>query len=157
MIEGRRFLFARALFMLETVLILLFSVALFIYWFRYTVVLLLAEQSAAPGPVSGQLNLRETREALWSERPDLELVRLHRMLHNDYRMLRYLLDHAAGLGLHPLERHLLLLDYRAMAVWYMLTRWASTSQARRALREMAGVLNCIAFKMDARAVGASQA
>ena len=155
----RRILVADKLgFMFETILILLFSLALFVYWFRYTLLLLLAEeQGATSGPMSGQLSLLQTREALREQRDDLPLDRLHRALESDYRLLRYLLDHAAGLGLGPLEHYLLILDYRVMAIWYRLTRRLSTSQARRALDEMACVLTCIAHKMGERSITASQA
>jgi len=144
--------------MLETILILLFSLALFAYWFRYTVVLLLDGQKAAdPGPVLGQLCLSQTREALQAEPDVLPLDRLHEMIHKDYRMLRYLLEHAAGLSLRPLEHYLLILDYRAVDVWYLLTRRISNRQAQRALQEMTSVLRCIACKMGERAISASEA
>lgn len=141
--------------MVETILILAFSLALFVYWFRYTVLLLLSEEQAEKhGAVISQLSLLETREALWQE-GDFPLDRLHRALRNDYRMLRYLLDHAAGLGLRPAEHYLLILDYRLMSAWYRVTRNASSTQARRALQEMSGVLSYIAYRMGERALGTS--
>jgi len=103
------------------------------------------------------LSVLETRKALRQAEGDLPLDLLHRALDNDYRMLRYLLDHAVGVGLRPLEHYLLILDYRIMKSWYRLTRNASTRQARRALDEMAGVLSHIAYKMGERAAGFSQA
>jgi hypothetical protein len=158
MIVPRIVVASQAWIMFETVLILLFSSALFVYWFRYTVLLLLnEEQSATSDPTPGQLSLLQTREALRQEQGSLPLDRLHRALENDYRLLRYLLDHAAGLGLGPLEHYLLILDYRVMAIWYRLTRRFSTSQARRALDEMACVLTCIAHKMGERSITVSQA
>jgi len=144
--------------MVETVLILAFSFVLFVYWFRYTVILLLSEEHVGQQTtVIGQLSVLETRDALRLARPDLPLDPLRRALDNDYRMLRYLLDHAAGMGLRPLEHYLLLLDYRIMRLWYRLTRSASTRQARRALEEMARVVSHIAYKMGERAAGFSQA
>jgi hypothetical protein len=113
--------------MVETVLILAFSLALFLYWFRYTVLLLLSEEEAdQPTTVIDQLNVLETRKALRQAQGDLPLDPLQRALDNDYRMLRYLLDHAAGMGLRPVEHYLLVLDYRIMRAWYGLTRNAST-------------------------------
>jgi len=174
--------------MLETILILLLSLVLFAYWFRYTVVLLLEGQEGVdPGPVMDQLCLSQAREALQrkgrasraameskepqsqsgagrpfcavpgeSERDDLPLDRLHEMIQKDYRMLRYLLQHAAGLGLRPLEHYLLILDYRTANMWYLLTRGTSGRRAHRALQEMASVLQCIACKMGERAIRASE-
>jgi len=142
----------------ETVLIFTFSLGLFLYWFRYTVLLLLSEENVEQHTtVIGQLSVLETREALRQAEGALPLDRLQRALDNDYRMLRYLLDHAAGMGLRPLEHYLLMLDYRIMRTWYRLTRNTSTRQARRALDEMAGVLSHIAYKMGERTAGFSRA
>ena len=139
--------------MVETVLILAFSFALFLYWFRYTVLLLLSEENVDQHTtVIGQLSVLETRQALRQSQGDLPLDTLQLALDNDYRMLRYLLDHAAGMGLRPVEHYLLVLDYRIMRAWYRLTR-----QARRALDEMAGVVSHIAYKMGERAASFSQA
>jgi hypothetical protein len=144
--------------MIETILIIAFSLVLFVYWFRYTVLLLLSEDQVEQSPaLNSQLSLLETREALRDTQGDLPLDRLHHALERDYRMLRYLLDHAAGLGLRPVERFLLMLDYRMLRIWYRLSRNASAPQARRALQEMAGILNYIASKMDQRAGSPSEA
>ena len=144
--------------MVETILILVFSLALFIYWFRYTVLLLLSEEDAKNnGAVINQLSLLETREALRNGKGDLPMDRVHSALQNDYRMLRYLLDHAAGMGLRPVEHYLLILDYQVMGAWYRLVRYVSGAQALRALQEMAAVLTYIANKMGERALGTSQA
>ncbi|HVN02868.1 MAG TPA: hypothetical protein VMT86_00545 [Bryobacteraceae bacterium] len=143
--------------MVETVLIILFSLALFVYWFRYTVILLLSEdREEKQGAVISQLSLSEMREVLRTAEGNLPLDRVHRALEKDYRMLRYLLDHAAGWGLAPLEHYLLILDYKMMAAWYHLTRSASSNQARRALEEMAAVIACIAYKMSERPLGTSE-
>ena len=143
--------------MIEVALIFAFSFVLFVYWFRYTVLLLLSEEQAQEHPaVIAQLSVLETRETLRQQRGDLALDRLHAALEKDYRMLRYLLDHAAGLGLQPFEHFLLMLDYRMMQVWYRITRNASTNQARRALEEMAGILSRIAYKMGERAAAPSR-
>jgi hypothetical protein len=144
--------------MVETILILAFSLALFVYWFRYTVLLLLSEEQVdCHGTVIAQLSVLETRKALRQVEGGVPLDPLHSALDKDYRMLRYLLDHAAGVDLRPLEHYLLILDYRIMKAWYRLTRNISTRQARRALDEMAGVLSHIAYKMGERAAGFSQA
>src|SRR5271166_3658866 len=109
--------------MVETILIFAFSLALFVYWFRYTVLLLLSEERVdRDSAIIGQLSLLETRARLGVPQSNLALDNLHRALQNDYRMLRYLLDHAAGFGLRPLERFLLVFDYRLMGVWYRLTK-----------------------------------
>jgi hypothetical protein len=132
--------------MVETILILAFSLALFVYWFRYTVLLLLSEEQVEDhGTVIGQLSVLETRQALRQMPGNVPLDRLQIALDNDYRLLRYLLDHAAGMGLRPVEHYLLILDYRIMRVWYRL------APNRRALSEMASVLSYIAYRMGQRA------
>jgi hypothetical protein len=144
--------------MVEAILIIGFSLALFAYWFRYTVLLLLSEDQAdEQQAVAGQLSLLEAHETLRHAHGELALERLHSALEKDYRMLRYLLDHAADLGLRPVERILLTLDYRMLRIWYRLTRNASAAHARRALEEMAGVLSYIAHKMGEQAGSASRA
>ena len=141
----------RATIMIESLLIIAFSLVLFVYWFRYTVLLLLNEDRTDERQVLvGQLSLMGTRETLRHAPAGVPLDRLHTALEKDYRMLRYLLDHAAGLGMRPVERFLLMLDYRMLHLWYRLTRNTSTAHARRALDEMAGILSCIAHKMDER-------
>jgi len=138
--------------MVETILILSFSLALFIYWFRYSVLLLLSEEQAeGHTKVIDQLSVLETREALRHAQGNLPMDRLQRAIDNDYRMLRYLLDHAAGMDLVPFEQYLLILDYRIMQAWYRIR------PNRRALDEMAGVVTYIAYKMGERSASFSQA
>ena len=145
-------------FMVETLLIFAFSLALFIYWFRYTVLLLLSqEESQARGPVLDQLSLPQTCEALRRMHSELALDRLQAALDGDYRILSYLLDHAAGLEIKPLEQFLLKLDYRLQRVWYRLLRRASAACAHKALEEMASVLNHIARKMGERVAAPTHA
>jgi len=147
-----------SVFMVETVLIIAFALVLFVYWFRYTVLLLLSEDQAEGQPgVINPVSLLETRETLRRAQGEFPLDPLHRALEKDYRMLCYLLDHAAGLGLRPLERFLLRLDYRILCIWYRLARIASTRHARRALEERVGILSYIAYKMGKRAGSLSEA
>ena len=81
--------------------------------------------------------------------PALDPLRL--ALERDREILIYLLQHAAGLSLDSFEDRLLVLDYKVMQWWYSLTRIAAPQQARRALYEMASVLNVLAQKMGEQA------
>src|ERR1019366_7678952 len=75
--------------MVETILILAFSLPVFVYWFRYTVLLLLSEEQVeGHTTVIGQLSVLETREALRQTQSNLPLDRLHRALDNDYRIMK---------------------------------------------------------------------
>jgi hypothetical protein len=132
--------------MLASILISAVCVLLFIYWFRYSCLLLLrsrVERSA--GPSENQFSFLEVRQRLSTE-PGLDP--LHRSLERDYRILTYLLRHTAMLGPQSLEDRILILDYKLMRVWYRLTRIAAPEQASEALSEMAAVLACLAQKMD---------
>lgn len=88
------------------------------------------------------------RERLQSES---DLDPLHRSLDRDYRVVSYLLRHAAGLGGQSLEHRLLLVDYKLMQIWYWITRSAAPAQARKALSERAAILSCLAQKMGEQA------
>jgi len=143
--------------MVESILIIAFSLILFVYWFRYAVLLLLSEtQAQEPRNAIGRLNLMKTRDALHRS-SELPLDRLHQALDHEYRLLGYLLDHAAGLGLRPVEIYLLTLDYRLMRLWFRIIRNASTAHAHRALDEMARIVSYIADKMSNRPDRLSQA
>jgi hypothetical protein len=69
-----------------------------------------------------------------------ELESLGQLLERDYRLLVYLQDHAAGLGLQSIEDRLLVLDYKILQYRYRLTRAFAPEFARRALVEMSDVL-----------------
>src|SRR5579872_4107608 len=126
--------------MLASVLIIAFSLVLFVYWFRYSCLFLLRNQGNEPVAATDQFHYAAVQQAL---KDALDLDPLHLSLERDYRVLTYLLEHAAGLELEQLEYRLLVLDYKVMQGWYRLTRWAAPRQARRALGEMADVLNVL--------------
>jgi len=133
--------------MLASVLISVVSVVLLCYWFRYSCLLLLRSRSEqAAGTEDNRFSVWEVRDRLETA-PDLDP--LHRSLERDYRIVTYLLHHAAGLGTQSLEDRLLQLDYKLMRGWYGLTHTAAPQQARRALSEMAAVVVCLAQKMGA--------
>ncbi len=138
--------------MLASILIIAFSVVLFVYWFRYSCILLLrnaAEQVAAP------VSERDTRfgcsEVLVRLKTGDTLDPLHSALNRDYQMLTYLIEHAAGLEMTSFEDRLLVLDYKVMQLYYRSTRMILPDQARKALTEMATVLDVLVQKMGQQA------
>src|SRR5258708_4110437 len=138
--------------MFASVLIIAFSLALLVYWFRYSCILLLRNQaelavSSLPA-ADNRFHIVEVRERL---RTAQHLDPLHQSLERDYQVLTYLLQHAAGLELSTVEDRLLVLDYKVMQAWYQLTRIAAPDQAREALTEMALVLGILAGKIGERA------
>jgi hypothetical protein len=100
--------------MVVSILIAAFSIVLVIYWFRYSCILMLRNSSLeteAGGTVDYQFSCGQVKELL---RGETHLDGLERALERDYRLVTYLIDHAAGLDLNSLEDRLLMLDCRVM-------------------------------------------
>ncbi len=139
--------------MLSGLLILFFSLLLFSYWFRYTCGVLLRaprnERALREQVRLNHLSSLEIRAKLRSQPAGAALASLHVLVERDFQFVRFLVQHTAGM--ESLETRMLMLDYRLMQVWYALTLHVLQSQARKALEEMAGVVGCLAQKMDARA------
>jgi hypothetical protein len=135
--------------MIVTLLILAISAALLVYWFRFCCLGLLRNAAGEPIlPPDNRFSFPAVRERL---RTESDLDPLHQLLDRDYRIVSYLLRHAAGLGGQSVEHRLLLLDYKLMQVWYWLTRNMAPGQARNALTERAAILGCLAQKMGEQA------
>ena len=140
--------------MLASSLIISFSLVLFIYWFRYTCLLVLRN---APEPnrrnvtIDSKLSFSEVKARLSRDAAGLSLDPLQRSLQRDYEVLTYLLNHAVGLDSASLDRRLLMLDYQIMKGWYRVTKTAAPAQARKALSEMAAILSFLAQRMSEHA------
>ncbi len=138
--------------MLASILIIALSLAMLVYWFRYSCVLLLRNHrelaDSSHAMEDNRFHVGEVQQQL--QTADV-LDPLHASLQRDYQVLTYLLEHAVGLELQALEDRLLVIDYRVMQWWYQLTRIAAPEQARQALREMAEVLSILVVKIDQRA------
>ena len=132
--------------MISGILIIASSLVLFLYWFRYSCLLLIRTAAERNGAVTEdeRFNLARVMEGLKTE---LELDPLERALERDYHVVTYLMEHAADLQLASIEDRLLLLDYKLMRLWSRLTRTAAPEQSRRALAEMASVLRVLVRKM----------
>ena len=143
--------------MLSGILIIAFSLALLIYWFRYSCILILRNQAAEAEPVS---NAADVGFSFWQVQESLkgedELDPLRVALDRDYRVLTYLIEHAAGLELATLEDRLLRLDYWIMRRVYRLTRTFAPRQARQALVEMATVLGILVYHLGEQAGAPSE-
>jgi hypothetical protein len=135
--------------MFASILIIIFSVALLTYWFRYSCLLLLRSiENDSQRAVDKRFSFEDVRSRL-DDQPELDP--LHQALSRDYQMLVYLLEHASGLELQSFENRLLVLDYRVMQWQYRLTRTIAPEQARSALKEMASVIGVLAGKLNQRA------
>src|SRR3954453_20983805 len=144
--------------MIASIVVILLSIVMLVYWFRYTCILLVQsgveEVRAASAAVQRNFSFGEVQNQLRSETP---LEPLRQALQRDYEVLTYLVRHASGLELATFEERLLVWDYRLMRCWYSLTRTAAPEQARAALGEMAAVLGILAGRIGERAGVQSQA
>ena len=138
--------------MIASIVVIVFSAALLIYWFRYTCILLLRngteEVRATTAAIRNNFNFGDVQARLETAS---ELDPLHASLHRDYQVLTYLVRHASGLEFASFEERLLVWDYRLMQLWYTATRSAAPRHAREALSEMAGVLSILAGRIGQRA------
>ncbi len=133
--------------MIGSVLVLVMSVVLFVYWFRYTCLLMLEAKPAVDrtGEVAAAhgLSLPDVLVRLREQAGDGQLATLRESLDRDYRVLAGLLRGAAEFqaGGCPLEDRLLMIDYAIMRVWYSAARRFSHSRAQQAVAEMAGIVS----------------
>jgi hypothetical protein len=138
--------------MLASILIIAFSLILFVYWFRATCRLLLrnhAEQAIlAPAIANEQFRFLQVQSMLKTER---ELGSLHSLLNQDFRVLNYVRQHAASLESGSFEDQLLILDYKLMQWYFRVMNVVLPSQARSALSEMATVVGVLAHRMSPQA------
>ena len=138
--------------MLAGILIIASSLALFLYWFRYSCVLILRNRCEAAqsstAVLDGRFSFAEVRERLKS---GFALDPLQASLERDYLVLTYLIEHAAGLELESLEDRLLMFDYRVMQCVYRLSHTVAPARARKALSEMASVLGVLAHRIGEQA------
>src|SRR5690242_6888736 len=133
--------------MISSILILVCSVVLLAYWFRYSCLMLLRSSSEWPEgqPSDERFSIGMVLNRAQTE---AELDPLERALNRDYQLLSYLLKHAAGLGLGSIENRMLILDYKCMRLWYRITRIVAPRQSRKALLEMASVPGAVARQAD---------
>ncbi len=136
--------------MITSVFIIAISVILFVYWLRYSCVMLLRnaqERMEVPTVADDRFSISSVRERL---RTEGDLDSLERALDRDYHVVTYLIEHAADLELASIENKLLVIDYKLMRVWSHLTRTAAPEQSRKALAEMASVLGVLVDQMSAQ-------
>jgi uncharacterized protein with PhoU and TrkA domain len=113
-----------------------------------------AEFASESNAVDGRFSFSQVKDSLKYQN---ELDPLQAALDRDYRVLTYLIEHAAGLELATLEDRLLMLDYRIMHRLYRLTRTLAPARARLALFEMANVLGILVHHLGVQAGTPSEA
>jgi hypothetical protein len=129
--------------MLSIGLIIIFSVVLFVYWFRYSCLLVLQNRTTSSTQYanSAALSFPSVQERLKSQEGGIDtLDQLHHVLSNDYRIVCFLLRCSAENDVDPIERRLLMLDYLILQAWYGMARRTAPLQARKALEEMSTIV-----------------
>ena len=137
--------------------IIIASSALFLYWFRHTCLLVLAQRSSSEYALKVTSTIRlsfpQVQEALQTAPQTTALDRVHAGLENDYGILTDLLQQATGAD--SIEHRLLAIDYKTMQVWYKLTRtYGDRALARNALAEMSSILGFFAEELGQNASAA---
>jgi hypothetical protein len=133
--------------MITSVFIIAISVILFVYWLRYSCVMLLRsaqERGEMSKCADERFNVASVQERLKTEG---DLDPLEQALDRDYHVVTYLIQLAADLELASIENKLLVLDYKLMRTWSRMTRTFSPEQSRKALVEMASELCVLGGQM----------
>jgi len=139
-----------------SIIIIVISTVLFVYWFRYTCVLILRTRNvrdyAKQVAEVNHLSFVTAREQLATASQDRQLAfdRLHESLDRDYRVVSYLLRHAGTHNGQSIEELMLRLDYQIMRACYYLARPFSRSSARQVLIERASIISRLAQAMGER-------
>jgi hypothetical protein len=132
--------------MLISILIAGSSLAMLLYWFRYSCVLLRNGHTSEPemrrAAQTNGLALQSVLVAARDTRDPAGLRDLQELLDKDRRILEFLLEQSGALA--NIERMMLRADYLAMRLACRVARLACPSIAPAAIREMAATLACFA-------------
>ena len=137
--------------MLTSGFIIIASSVFFLYWFRYTCLLLLAREDSAEYAFQVAANIKlsfpQVQAALQAPLQSAELDRLREQMDQDYLLLTELLGHP---GMKSIEGCMLRADYQLMRVWYQVMRKSDgLLQARKTLAEMSSILGFFAAQIGA--------
>jgi hypothetical protein len=148
--------------MIASLLIIVFSMALFAYWFRYTCTLMLRTRPVRDyGHVFAadrQLSLPEVQRQLADpEVMNQDLDRMRQLLDRDFQLVSRMMNEVSGLTLMgtPVEQWMLRVDYRLMQLSYSFFRLLGLPQAREAVREMTQIVSHFSSALGAEAAVAA--
>ena len=131
--------------MFVSIFIILISAMLFIYWFRYTCLLILSTRSSKDYAMevaeANNLHFLENRELLQRAGP-AALAEISGSLDREFKMITYLARHVGSYAMpgDEMERLVLMADFWIMKVCFVLTRRIHPAQARRALLEITAII-----------------
>ena len=140
-----------------TILIIVGSMCLFGYWFRYTCLLILSAKTtrdyAGEVAAANQMTFLEVQTLLRASGP-VELDRMNASLEQDYALITSLMQNA-GDAEFDAEHRMLQMNYKVARVLFRTAGKLSPDVARHALDEMSTVISHFANAMGERAaVGA---
>ena len=134
------------------------SALLFVYWFRYTCLLILntytAKDHTRRVAEANRLAFLEIQSQLRHSPADLE--RLRRLMDRDYAVLTSLLRYTSKCSPNQskIEIRMLSINYGLLGLWYRLSRRFSIATARRTLEEMSMVMAHFSDMVGERAMSA---
>jgi hypothetical protein len=136
--------------MITSVVIIILSLAMFVYWFRYSCVLILDsrwnEDDALAVANQHGLSFGAIDETLARVESTEALDRVKDLLDRDLERVVTLLSACPAVveAGQSLECRMLMLDYQIMRAWFAVTRNSASPKAHQALREMAHIVGYIA-------------
>lgn len=146
--------------MITTALVLAASLGLFVFWFRYTCVLILNAKTSRD--YAGEVALLNGLTFVTVERSLLQIARagdlddMRLAMQRDYAVVCGLLQRA-GFDTGGVEDAMLRIDFRMMNTLYSISRQLSPRHAASAVREMSQIIGYFADSMGERATCASGA
>ncbi len=130
--------------------ITLVSITLFLYWFRYTCVLILsarpARDVATRYAAANRLAFLEVERAMGCSMERCDLESLQARLDADYRSLTATFAGSAALrnAVSGTERVMLTLDYKLLRGWFKVSQTIAPLHSCGAVREMALIVKHLA-------------
>jgi hypothetical protein len=144
-------------------LVIAFSLALFLYWFRYSCILILRTRTTADFSSSlasgSDLTFDQIQRELESGSTGVDLETFRRCLEHDYELISSLLSRAPAITEHfsQLEQMMLQADYKVMQAWDTASRRLFRQPSRRAIAEMSAIVAFFANVAGEAGVLASEA
>ncbi len=146
--------------MVTSIVIIILSLALFVYWFRYSCLLILdsrlSEGWASAGGECNGLSLERLEIQLAQATTLSELNGVRESLDRDLRAVHAMAKSCREfqVGGESLESRILMVDYRLMQVWFAVTRPFAGPKAQNALREMSRIVGYLAAESGDRMAAA---
>ncbi len=140
--------------MIISIVIIILSLAMFVYWFRYSCILILeanwSEDLAQAIASRNGLSFGSVEESLARAESALAMDRVKDLLDRDLDRVQALLSRCPAVQEtgQSLECRMLMMDYQLMKAWYAVTRSFAAPKAHSALREMALVVSYMAAECE---------